>query len=63
MTRADQLDATRERHARWFALVMDAAAAHLHAQARLLHTLDPDHTATVAWVACEPRPAALEARR
>lgn len=39
-----------------------AAAAHLHAQARVLHTLDPDHTATVAWVACEPRPAALEAR-
>lgn len=38
------------------------AAAHLHAQARVLHTLDPDHTATVAWVACEPRPAALEAR-
>ena len=30
------------------------AAAHLHAQARLLHTLDPDHTAAVAWVACEP---------
>jgi hypothetical protein len=39
------------------------AAAHLHAQARVLHTLDPDHTATVAWVACEPRTAALEARR
>lgn len=39
------------------------AAAHLHAQARVLHTLDPDHTAAVAWVACEPRTAALEARR
>lgn len=45
------------------AAICAVAAAHLHAQARVLHTLDPDHTATVAWVACEPRTAALEARR
>lgn len=44
------------------AAICAVAAAHLHAQARVLHTLDPDHTAAVAWVACEPRPAALEAR-
>ena len=47
MTRADQLDATRERHARWFALVMDAAAA-LEDAARCLHDEDAKRLALSA---------------
>lgn len=32
------------------------AAAHLHAQARVLHALHPSDAIAVAWVTCGPSP-------